>query len=118
MGAMAPQVNVIDLSGLNDPQIALHGFSMAALLAQKPDLVWLPFRDYTRDQFFDSSDFLSEYTIYDGALTYGIALRKESPYYAQIMAGMKRIWAKEYSGYRMEDYVVQSAHWNRNPIPY
>ena len=119
MGAMAPQVNIIDLSGLNNPQIALNGFSMETMLKQKPDLVWLPFPDYTyyRGVFFDSTEFLSQYTVFDGALTYGIALRKDSPFYAQMMAGMQHIWAKEYGGTRMEDYEVQSAHWDRTPIP-
>jgi hypothetical protein len=117
LGAIAAHVNVIDLSGLNDTQIALHGLSVPDVLERKPDLIWLPFIDntYKRGLFFDSKDFLSNYVVFDGALSYGIALRKDSPYYSQMMLGMQRIWVKEYSGYSMQDYVVKSATWDRTP---
>jgi hypothetical protein len=119
MGAMAPQMNVIDLSGLNDTEIALHGSSVFAVLERKPDLIWLPHTDYTylRGLFFDSREFLTSYTIYDDALSFGVALRKDSPYYSQMMIGMKRVWSSEYSGYRMQDYVVKSAIWDRTTSP-
>jgi hypothetical protein len=120
VGAMAPHLNVIDLSGLNDTQIAVHGISIPTILQRQPDLIWLPFMDYTyyRGMFFDSTEFLANYTIFDGALTYGIALRKDSPYYSRMMLGMKRLWAKEYSGYPMQDYEVKSASWDRTPVSF
>jgi hypothetical protein len=120
LGAMNPRLNIIDLSGLNDREIALHGFSMPAFLARRPDVVWLPYMDYTgyRGTFFSSTEFMSSYTVYDGALTFGIAIRKDSPYYARLMAGMQRVWAKEYAGYPMEDYEVQSATWDAKPVAF
>jgi hypothetical protein len=118
MGAMAPNIDIVDLSGLNDRDTALHGFNMPAFLEKKPDIVWLPHMDYTyfRGVFFDSKEFLAEYTIYDGALTYGIALRKDSPYYSQMMERMRRIWIEDYKGYPMQDYVVRAA--TRDPTPF
>src|SRR5216683_1006054 len=106
MGAMTPQLTVIDLSGLNDSGIARHGFAMQPFLDRKPDLVWLPYLDYTyyRGVFFDSKDFLSAYTIFDGAFNYGVALRKDSPYYSQMLAGLKQAWAQDYSTYPMQNY--------------
>ena len=116
VGAMAPQVNVIDMAGLNDTEIALHGFDAEAFLARKPDLIWMPHLDYTyqRGVLFTTPSLLREYTVIDGAGTYGIAIRKDSPNRAQIDNAMQAMWKKRYDGYAMSDYVVRSVHWDRS----
>lgn len=40
LGAIAPQVDVVDLVGLNDTQIGIRGFSMDYLLSTPPDFIW------------------------------------------------------------------------------
>ena len=42
LGDHASHINVIDLAGLNDTDIALHGFNTSRFLARKPDLIWMP----------------------------------------------------------------------------
>jgi len=115
LGGVAPQVNVIDLAGLNDSQIALNGFNSAAFLARKPDLIWMPHVQYTyeRGLLFTDPSLLRDYVFIDGAAFYGIAIRKDSPYRAQIEAEMQAYWDKQYPGYAMSDYVVRSVSWDR-----
>jgi hypothetical protein len=119
MGAVSPQVNIIDLSGLNDPRIALHGFSPQEVIARKPDLIWLPVKDYTAmyGRLYAAPELLAQYTVLDGALNYGLAIRKDGPHREQIEASLAEIWSKSYPGYRMEDYVVQSASWDGRQHP-
>ena len=115
MGALAPQVNVIDTAGLNDTRIALDGFDAAALLARKPDLIWMPHVQYTyqRGLLFTQPGLLRDYTFVDGAASYGIAIRKNGPYTAQLGHEMEAYWAKRYPGRAMSDYVVQSVSWDK-----
>ena len=115
IGAIAPQLQMIDLSGLNDAQIALQGFNSKKLLDRRPDLIWLPHFDYTfqRGEIFAEPEFLSAYTVYDGAFQYGVAILKDSPYRAVIETRWKSLWDSVYPGIPMNDYTVQSVHWNR-----
>ena len=110
LGAHAMQANIIDIAGLNDAEIALHGFRMDELLARRPDILWLPHPDYTYQRVLILSDpsLLEQYDVYAGAANYGLAIRKSSPYRAQIEKQMQMLWSKLYSGYRMEDYLVRS----------
>jgi hypothetical protein len=113
IGAAAPQVNIIDLAGLNDTEIALHGFDMKAFMARKADVIWMPNLDYTQQRgvMFSDPAFLQQYDLYADAANYGIALRKDSPYRAQIDAAMRHYWSVAYPGTSMEQYHVTSATW-------
>jgi hypothetical protein len=114
LGSRAPQVNIIDLAGLNDTDIALRGFDVAALLQRKPDLIWLPNTSYTyqRGEMFADREFLAEYDVYAGAANYGIAIRKDSSVRPQIDQQMQLYWSAVYPGYPMNDYLVRSASWS------
>jgi hypothetical protein len=114
LGAHAPQATIIDAAGLNDTQIALHGFSMAALLARKPDVIWMPHPDYTYQRGLMLSDpaLLQQYEVYADAANYGLAVRKDSPYRAQIEMRMLALWARLYPGQRMQDDLVKSVQWS------
>jgi hypothetical protein len=115
LGERAAQVNVIDMAGLNDNEIALHGFDVHALLLRKPDVIWMPNNDYTYLNAWMMSDpeLMKEYDVYAGAANYGLAIRKDSPYRAEIDRQMKVFWSAAYPGYRMSDYLVRSASWSR-----
>jgi hypothetical protein len=115
LGERAAQVNVIDMAGLNDNEIALHGFDVHALLLRKPDVIWMPNNDYTYLNAWMMSDpeLMKEYDVYAGAANYGLAIRKDSPYRAEIDRQMKVFWSAVYPGYRMSDYLVRSASWSR-----
>jgi hypothetical protein len=114
LGGAAPEINVIDLAGLNDPQIALHGFNMDELLARKPDIIWMPHTDYTyqRGLMFTNPGLLEQYDVLVGAFGYGMALRKDSPVRPQIDRQMKIVWHDLYPGIAMKDYLVQSISWS------
>jgi len=113
LGARASQADIIDLVGLNDTDIALHGFDMERLLARKPDLIWMPHWDYTyeRGLMFGSPALLEQYEVYAGAANYGIAVRKDSVYRAQIEAQVQAMGRELYPGLTMQEYLVRSASW-------
>ncbi len=123
LGERASRINIIDLAGLNDTEIALHGFQMSRFLERKPDLIWMPNTSYTyqRGVIFSDPALLAEYDVYADAGNYGIAIRKDSPFRAAIERQFRIFWAKLYPGYDPADYLVRSASWSgrassvRNP---
>jgi hypothetical protein len=114
VGAMAPHVNVIDIAGLNDTEIALSGFDMNALLARHPDIIWMPHNAYTfqRGLMIANPKFLKDYDYFVGAASYGLALRRDSPIRPQIDREMQLFWADMYPGYKMSDYLAKAASWS------
>ena len=113
IGASAPSVDVIDLAGLNDLDIALQGFRMDRLLDRKPVLIWFPHSDYTwqRQVMFCSPRLLEEYEVIGGnAFNYSIAIRRGSPLTAQVEASVDHAFRQLYPGAAMSDYIVSSIH--------
>jgi hypothetical protein len=120
LGERASQVNVIDLAGLNDTDIALHGFRINPFLQRKPDLIWMPNTDYTyqRGTLFSDPAFFAQYNLYSDAGNYGIAVRKDSPFRPQIDRQVQFFWTKTYPGTNPSDYLVHSATWSglKHPV--
>ncbi|MGC9199015.1 MAG: hypothetical protein ACP5E5_08770 [Acidobacteriaceae bacterium] len=114
LGERASQANIIDMAGLNDPQIALHGFQVASFLKRKPDLIWMPNTSYTyqRGALFSDPDFLAQYDVHAGAGNYGIAIRKDSPFRAAIQRQFQIFWAAVYPGFNPSSYLVRSVTWS------
>lgn len=111
IGVSAPQVNVIDLAGLNDNDIALHGFDMDRLLDRKPAFIWFPHFDYTwqRQAMFCSPRLLQEYTVIGGnSFLYSVAIRRGAAETPQVAASVAKAFAELYPGAEMKDYVVSS----------
>jgi hypothetical protein len=117
-GAVAPQVKLIDLSGLNDPDIAEHGFSPERLLQRKPDVIWLPYSHYTFElgALLADPNLISNYTVYAGAFSFGLAIRKNGPDQSAIEADFNRAWADNYPGYDPTQYIVESVAWSRRKV--
>ena len=113
LGVVNPSINVIDLEGLNDPQIALHGFNAANLIARKPDMILMPHDDYTwqRGMLLTDPSLLAQYDVYAGAADYTLAIRKDSACSALLNRQLEVYWRRQYAGYRMSDYLVRSASW-------
>jgi len=114
IGVANPAATVIDLEGLNDTPIALHGFNVEELLARRPDVIWMPHPDYTyqRGILMSSPLLLQQYDLFAGAGGYGIAVRKDSPMRAAIMRQMEIFWRRFYAQYPMDDYVARSVRWS------
>ena len=122
LGAELPGHTVIDISGLNDIS-SLTRQPMSQILFQKlPDIIWLPVPDYSYlyGSIYSSPEFLRNYTVFDGFLNYGLAVRKSSPYYSQILGSLTNLAASIYPGYNLNDYVVQSVTWDKHKsvVPY
>lgn len=114
LGDHASNINVIDLAGLNDTDIAIHGFNLTRFLQRKPDLIWMPNTDYTyqRGVMFSDPAFLAQYDVYAEAGNYGIAIRKDSPIRAQIEHQFDIFWSAVYPGYNPASYLVHSVTWS------
>jgi hypothetical protein len=121
LGDHASHINIIDLAGLNDTDIALHGFNMSRFLARKPDLIWMPNTDYTyqRGIMFSDPAFLAQYDLYADAGNYGLAVRKDSPFRPQIDHQLNIFWQKLYPGTDPSAYLVHSVTWTglKHPVP-
>jgi hypothetical protein len=115
LGYRALNQNVIDLAGLNDTDIALHGFHPDRFLDRKPDLIWLPHDDYTwqRGILITSPKFLAEYDFYAGAFVYGIAIRKDSPNHDALTAHLNAVWNQFYPGTKAQDHLARAVSWDR-----
>ncbi len=113
LGERASRINLIDLAGLNDTDIALHGFNVSRFLQRKPDLIWMPNTAYTyqRGIMFSDPAFLAQYDIYADAGDYGIAVRKDSLFRSQIDRQLSVFWSKLYPGTAPSAYLAHSATW-------
>jgi hypothetical protein len=113
IGANALQVKIIDLVGLNNPDIAHHGFKAEKLFLQKPDLIWMPPPDYAsiRHEIECNPNFYVNYTYYPGLFDYGIAINKESPYASDIYSLLSKNLEITYpdSGYVLSNLAQDSA---------
>lgn len=114
LGASAPQVSIMDLAGLNDAHLALHPSDVDYVLAQKPDIIWLPHSDYTMlyGRLASAPQLLRDYDLYAGALDFGVAIRKQSRINIRFAAAVNKGWQEIYPGYRMEAVKVQRVYWD------
>ena len=98
LSGMCRTIWISDLSGLNDRHIAQQGFSSKYMLDQRPDLIWLPIQGYTvwRSEILSDPRFQQQYSYISGAFNFGIAIRKDSRYYAQILSVLRAAWPKYY----------------------
>jgi hypothetical protein len=112
LACVAPHANIIDLVGLNDTRIGIHGFSMDELLARAPDLIWLPHTDYTglRATILEDPRLFARYIIITNAFNYGIAIRRDSPLRGDIEQAVRAAWATLYPSRSITDYVVSDRY--------
>ena len=112
LGSRFPHLTIVDLAGLHDRTIAHQGFSAAYVLSRKPDLIWLPHTEYTYAvaELLDDPTFQRDYEYYPEAYDYGIALRKNSEFYAAMKAEANREFSRIYPGLNMSDHLAESGH--------
>jgi len=108
VGASAPRAVIIDLLGLHDPIFARRGFSAAELWRRKPDAIWMPHPDHTQmlHDILASDELWHDYVFYPDAFTYGIALRKDSPRFAELAGLFWQRWQVTYPGLPPHNYVA------------
>ena len=108
LACLAPRANIIDLVGLNDTRIGVHGFSMDDLLARSPDLIWLPHTAYTglRALMLGDPRLFERYIVINDVFYYGVAIRRDSPMRGAIEKVLRTTWNDLYPSWRMADYVV------------
>jgi hypothetical protein len=114
LGEAAADADVIDLAGLNDNEIGMHGFSADRLMARRPDLIWIPPAAYSYlcGTLLTNGTFRRDYDLYAGAANSGVAVRRESAFRPAIDRQMQRFWENFYPDKRMSDYLVQAVSWS------
>jgi hypothetical protein len=112
IAAAAPHATIIDLVGLNDTSIGLHGFSMDGLLARAPDLIWLPHTDYTglRATILSDPRLYEQYVVIADAFDFGIAIRRSSALRGDVERELRIAWQKLYPATNLADYVVPDSY--------
>jgi hypothetical protein len=105
IGARHPDMEIIDLAGLHDNRTAHSGFSMEAILARRPDIIWFPHHDYTYTVklLLDSRAFAANYDYYPGLYDYGLAVRRDSSHREEIERVLGRECAKLYPGTKLAE---------------
>ncbi len=100
IGASLPDLKIIDLVGLNDRDMAHAGFSVEKFFSKKPDIIWMPHKDYTyiQSEVLDNPFFKDHYAYYPKIFILGIAVYKESPSYKIILSALERKFSKLYPG--------------------
>jgi hypothetical protein len=89
ISALAPRKKIIDIAGLNDPAIALSGFSAARLFADGgPDVLFFPHPDYREfiQQMLEAPE-ITGYDLYPpGALgsLLGVGIKRSSRHYRKM----------------------------------
>jgi hypothetical protein len=108
VGANNLHITIIDVIGLHSPYIAHHGFSVDWLFAQKPDAIWVPHWNYTclNHKIFSHPGFWDEYVLYPLLFNWGIALRKDSPHYTEMLELLTKKVHEMYPGVRMDDLTA------------
>ena len=98
IGAVAPNITIVDPLGLHDPVFAHGGFDVDRFLDRQPDFVWLPPPAYTKlvAQILDSDRFWQEYVFYPKAFGFGAAIRKQSPRRDAVESIVRAEWRELY----------------------
>jgi hypothetical protein len=109
VGASWPELEILDLVGLQDRVVAHRGFSAARVFARAPDIVWMPHPDYSQIQsaILDSPEFARSYEFFPTAYDYGLALRRGSPHHAAMRAALRAEFERLYPGRAIEEYVAE-----------
>ncbi len=99
-------VEVVDMAGLHNSELVLSGFSSDQILSKFPDLIWMPHTDYTffRKCLLDDTVFHQEYNFYPKVFNYGIALRKNSSSYSEMLTATDSIFSIAYPNRNLCDY--------------
>jgi hypothetical protein len=91
VAALNPHKQIVDLAGLNDPEIARRGFSSHYLLNErKPDLIYMPHPHYREriENIISHRGFEAGYSYFTGASLgsiMGVAIRSDSKFHGQLL---------------------------------
>ncbi|XXX80152.1 hypothetical protein WMF30_15410 [Sorangium sp. So ce134] len=95
IGAMNLKKTIIDMAGLNDTSFALEPFSADKFFkAYKPDLIYMPHPHYVKMiEDLEAHPEMSRYVAYSqkklGTSQFGIAVRRDSPYFERLQQIVK-----------------------------
>jgi hypothetical protein len=109
IGAAAPQIRIIDVIGLHDPDAAQIGFTGDHFYTAPPDMIFFPHFHYTYHikEILDHPYFREHYLYYPGVFKFGFAINRDSKYFNLIYASFRREFERIYPGLR--DTLYQAA---------
>ncbi len=105
IGAQHADMTLIDLSGLNDRQIAREGFAVSYVMAREPDLIWLPHGDYTGAvaRLLDDDGFRERYLFFPFLYDFGVAVRRDGELTEGILGQLGAEVTRLYGGAQLPD---------------
>lgn len=111
IGARRPDLRLVDLTGLHDPATAFGAFDADAVLADQPDLVWLPHPAYTAltAAMLDHPALARDYDVFLGVFDYGVALRRDSPRRGALLEALEAAFAHHYPGRSLTSTLARPA---------
>lgn len=106
IGSNYPTTTIIDLVGLHDRYIAYNGFSESYVFSKKPDVIWFAHPDYTYivSVMLDSPTFVENYDFYPNAYDYGLAVRRNTGFSADITKALEKEFSRIYPGRILSGY--------------
>ncbi len=94
MAARNPHIHIIDVFGLHNPEVALGGgWNDGVLEREKPVLVWLThFDNIGLNRLIRAGEhFKRDYAWYPNCVNFGVAVRRDSPYFGMISKKLEGI---------------------------
>jgi hypothetical protein len=108
IGAKNIDKKVLDFVGLHDQDLKGESNIINAILKQEPDLIWMPHTHYTslHGKVLENEKFQQDYEYYHGVYDYGIAIRRNSPFYKDIYREVDNNWRHRVKGKPLKDYLT------------
>jgi hypothetical protein len=99
ISASAPDVRIVDLTGLHDRSTLAGKSIVQELFDQAPDVIWFPHRNYTGmvNALLTHPSFDQRYDFWPAAFNMGLAVRRDSPQRDKIQACLATAWSAAYS---------------------
>ena len=98
IGAVAPNVTIIDLVGLHDRNTLTDKPAAQHVMEVKPDAIWFAHPDYVGlvRAIRSNEVFRRQYDYWPSAFDYGLAIRRTSVYHDDLVARLRTLWKKTY----------------------
>lgn len=111
LSALGSHIRILDMTGLQNPEIAHQGFSAQKVLSHNPDVIFLH-KGYSKmnTDLFNSSQFVQDYEIYTNVFYGGMAIRKDGSFYDAISNIVESIWSEAYPNIEMNQWLWSPSH--------
>ncbi len=109
VGALNPEIKIIDPLGLHNTSAAKNGFSYDLISSGFPDLIQLPHEHYTLMNYkiLSNKEFQENYIFIPKIFNYGLGIRKKSKFFNKICS-LIQVYSKQIydKNFVLKDYLA------------